>query len=104
MSLFPPKSATSQKPKEREGFRPRDDQRDYLALMKKRGYSKTKVLITALDMLIDAEKVLGPELKLMEANAEIHGLTLGNVVAEAAKIGWVEMQRRLKDRSSTTKP
>lgn len=105
MSLFPnnPKSA-SQGPKEREGFRARDDQREYLERMKKRGHSKTKVLVTALDMLIDAEKILGPELKLMEALAEVHGLTLGAVVAEAAKLGWPEVRRRLTETPPQPKP
>jgi hypothetical protein len=104
VSLFPPKSGSSQKPKEREGFRARDDQRDYLERMKKRGHSKTKVLVTALDILIDAEKVLGSDLKIMEALAEVHGLTLGTVVAEAAKIGWVEYRKQLTEAAPQSKP
>lgn len=99
--MFPPKPGPQAQGAKLKnvGFRPRVDQRAYLDLMKERGHSHSKVLSTAVDILIEADKELGREIKLLEGLAEMEGISLGVAWARAMKLGLPQLTERLAKRT-----
>lgn len=95
MGLFPPRSTPTAKAKKGAAFRPTDAQRAYLEQMKARGHSHTKVLSTALDILIEADREMDKEFRLLEVLAELHGLTLPQACARAMKLGTALLNEQL---------
>lgn len=84
------------KKRKTQAFRPRADHEEFLERMKvSRGVGYTRTITAALDLLIEADRRLGQDLRMMEAIAESRGLKLGEVMTEAARRGWPDLFKEL---------
>lgn len=92
--LFPDKPRKTRK-NAQVNFRPTDEQAAFMERAQGRGYSKSRVVITAIDLAMGFDSVLKEaEMDEFATYAKESGQSLGAAIARAARLGFAELKKQ----------
>lgn len=92
--LFPDKPKRPKK-NAQVNFRPSDEQASFMDRAQSRGYTRSRVVQTALDLAIGLDAALREgEMEEFAAFAKELGCSLGSVIARAARLGFIELKKQ----------
>ena len=95
--LFPDKPKKQRK-NAQVNFRPTDEQADFMERAQTRGYTKSRVVQTAIDLAIGLDSALKEvEMDEFVAFAKEMGWSVGNVIGRAARLGFEELKRQAQE-------
>lgn len=89
MSFLPPKAPKPRPPREMVGFRPLDEQAEYIEELKGRGYSVTKFMNDTVRFFMDVDEGLSGVKARVEAFAVESGIAKPADKRDPGDIRWV---------------